>query len=137
MGCLAGGSASHKLSIEAQAEVEENGRNCHRFLPYRATEHIERKEQGGEGHKPPETRHGNRRSCLGVVSEAVSEVCVPYLPGGLLPLPPSKTKPLRRQIQAGGRFERPERRPALKERCLLSRGMSCMLRSLACSMMMM
>lgn len=69
-----------------------------------------------------------------------SDVCVPYLPGGLLSLPPSKTKPLRRPIQAGGRFERPERRgsrPALKQSCPLSRGMSCILGALACRTMMM
>lgn len=37
--CLAGEGASHKLSVELQAEVEQNGRNHHRFLPYCATEH--------------------------------------------------------------------------------------------------
>lgn len=94
IGCLAGRGAPHKhLGIKSQAEVERNGRRHHRFLPFCATEHAVRKGQGGKGHEPPETGHGNCRVCLGAVSEAVLKVRVPYLPGVSLPLHPPDLNP--------------------------------------------
>lgn len=138
IGVSAGGGASHKLSIKSKTEAEWNGRSHHRFSPFCATKHMERKGQGGKGHKPPGTWHSNRWTYLGAISEVVFKVHVPYLPGVSLPLPftsPQDLNPQRKLIQAGVEFETQEMKPALKRRCLLCKRLtSCILQSLVCSM---
>lgn len=104
MCCLAGEGESHKLSTESQAE-DRNGRNHHRFLPYWI--------QGEERARWWRTQTSRKQAwqlqdlpSSGFWGRCVkSEICVSYLPEGLLSLLHSKTKSLRRQIQAGGRLK--------------------------------
>lgn len=133
--CSAGRSASLKLSIKSKTEVEWNDSSHHRFSPFCATEHVERKGRGGEGRKPLESGHDNCWTCLGVISEVVFKVHVPYLCGISFPLLPWDLNPEKADSGWEGRFAAWEMRLALKRRCLLSRGLSCMLWSLACSTM--